>query len=1350
MKKHLPSSALFTLSTILLLFSSRSLCVSWFASHSTFNPERNANSKGAYFAYGDGSAEHPYGIKEPRHLYNLAWLQDRGKFNEKDTDGKRKTTYFELADNIDRSGYTALPPIGTTAYPFIGNFNGNSKTITGLTISNDTNDFTRKPYTGIDEFKEVYIVGLFGVVGSYETGEQYGYDSSTNQILNTGISQLTVKSTSDKVLAGLVAGYVNGEIKGVGVNDSSFDLENNPNSLTRTNNLSDYSLVGYVKDNKYLKEREQSGITTDAPSIDNPIAGQGGNDWGSSVARKDRYTTLHAKYEKADFPTYTTYEERTRDSQTAEFGPITRETSQDKEVHDQIYSYVSTDTENGKQTASYTFASGYNDSDWGHGRKDDPYVGLSGKVDESWAKHSYVTRNITNEGNKNTFKLSDGKRNYLSATRNNEKTADPSVTITNNTRVNNAINLLFENRHLSFSRNNRVFYLNEKNGALTAVRGIATTAWAYDDDTNLYKTSAGYYLIFSNNKWVLSKTNVTETKITSDYKNSSDFAFSSNKPKYQYFLFEYKLNNTTHYRTLPGDKSKVVGDTTDKNAASKWYIDTNNGYKLYAKEGDTSYFLYSKVAGPANWNLLYVTSNPNDSGIEDGKTGKTSTAYIIYNRFSEVSRRRNIYYYFFGTKLSTKPNNAYKLYCSSPSSNSNNGYWTRNPDQQYCSFIGVNNSSCSKTDRTTQWSDSTDEIHDNVNELNDTYFPLTFNDNKTGPSDTNTGYVIGGGNYEEPISSGKGRSIGDIRVASYYKLDRNNFYNYYNDLGNSCLDTNSTGATGSYSQYNFSDSNFFAYTIDSKAESISQQNLIKISDPINETALKQSDSNCKSYTSLGFSKYYRTLLRKPSGSRVSRGNLLRNDSTAYGLHFRNAEISTNNKITIPYAKVNGQEYDNYELPQDAIDFNLKTEGYINFFAGTYYAWKSGSNISSDSNNCFFSLHTIERNGNKISNIKEISRIYKNKEHASDKTQPSYVYLYSDNTSNTGVEGTNGQRITGTKGDLLFDTRVLTNPDSSEWVNWAAYYFEVPVNKGEFALGSVSKANKNGAYLRYLDIGAGNKDENNITIEEHSEIDIKTYKYPSGVDFYDVSSSSGSSSTEGKYKDITGGGTTAIAVKSAGTSDREFAYDKTRSTLNVNGPPKDSLSAAYLSPGRKAKAGTDDIPLIEKTSHKVVIDKLTTYEIPQDDTAESLNGVEETTITIDGAKQDSVRKDVTLSCNVQQASNILEFVNDSNIRLFTLEYSIIKDASDADTFTYGNPVSLTIDYDPYTRFYSITFNDSSGDTKVKAVRTYFNNDLTLKDNEKFAGVKITNLTDKQNPLVLNQVYSFRANKAQTNP
>ena len=1295
--------------------------MSWFASHSTFNPERNANSKGAYFAYGDGSAEHPYGIKEPRHLYNLAWLQDRGKFNEKDTDGKRKTTYFELADNIDRSGYTALPPIGTTAYPFIGNFNGNSKTITGLTISNDTNDFTRKPYTGIDEFKEVYIVGLFGVVGSYETGEQYGYDSSTNQILNTGISQLTMKSTSDKVLAGLVAGYVNGEIKGVGVNDSSFDLENNPNSLTRTNNLSDYSLVGYVKDNKYLKEREQSRITTDAPSIDNPIAGQGGNDWGSSVARKDRYTTLHAKYEKADFPTYTTYEERTRDSQTAEFGPITRETSQDKEVHDQIYSYVSTDTENGKQTASYTFASGYNDSSRsGHRRKDDPYVGLSGKVDESWAKHSYVTRNITNEGNKNTFKLSDGKRNYLSATRNNEKTADPSVTITNNTRVNNAINLLFENGHLSFSRNNRVFYLNENQGKLSAVRKVKTsspTTWSYDEEQQLYKTGS-YYLVYDNG-WKLSKKAVTENNIESD--TTTDFSSS-----YDYFLF----SRNDYYRTLPFDKDNDFVGRGNRDSAAKWHIDTSDENKIYAEEGGNRYYLYSKTGGPKNWNLLYVTTSNNNN-----------YTYVTYRSSSSWWQEK----YFFGATSSDL-----KIFYDDKGTNPNEyGYWSRNGKQQ-CTVTGVKECKTSKTESSTPWSDSEDTLNENVNELNDTYFPLTFNDNKTGPSDTNTGYVIGGGNYEEPISSGKGRSIGDIRVASYYKLDRNNFYNYYNDLGNSCLDTNSTGATGSYSQYNFSDSNFFAYTIDSKAESISQQNLIKISNPINETALKQSDSNCKSYTSLGFSKYYRTLLGKPSGSRVSRGNLLSKDSTAYGLHFRNAEISTNNKITIPYAKVNGQEYDNYELPQDAIDFNLKTEGYINFFAGTYYAWKSGSNISSDSNNCFFSLHTIERNGNKISNIKEISRIYKNKEHASDKTQPSYVYLYSDNTSNTGVEGTDGQRITGTKGDLLFDTRVLTSPDSSEWVNWAAYYFEVPVNKGEFALGSVSKANKNGAYLRYLDIGAGNKDENNITIEEHSEIDIKTYKYPSGVDFYDVSSSSGSSSTEGKYKDITGGGTTAIAVKSAGTSDREFAYDKTRSTLNVNGPPKDSLSAAYLNPGRKAKAGTDDIPLIEKTSHKVVIDKLTTYEIPQDDTAESLNGVEETTITIDGAKQDSVRKDVTLSCNVQQASNILEFVNDSNIRLFTLEYSIIKDASDADTFTYGNPVSLTIDYDPYTRFYSITFNDSSGETKVKAVRTYFNNDLTLNDNEKFAGVKITNLTDKQNPLVLNQVYSFRANKAQTNP
>ena len=35
-----------------------------------------------YFARGEGTKENPYVINKPIHLYNLAWLQDLGRFND--------------------------------------------------------------------------------------------------------------------------------------------------------------------------------------------------------------------------------------------------------------------------------------------------------------------------------------------------------------------------------------------------------------------------------------------------------------------------------------------------------------------------------------------------------------------------------------------------------------------------------------------------------------------------------------------------------------------------------------------------------------------------------------------------------------------------------------------------------------------------------------------------------------------------------------------------------------------------------------------------------------------------------------------------------------------------------------------------------------------------------------------------------------------------------------------------------------------------------------------------------------------------------------------------------------------
>lgn len=188
------------------------------------------------------------------------------------------------------------------------------------------------------------------------------------------------------------------------------------------------------------------------------------------------------------------------------------------------------------------------------------------------------------------------------------------------------------------------------------------------------------------------------------------------------------------------------------------------------------------------------------------------------------------------------------------------------------------------------------------------------------------------------------------------------------------------------------------------------------------------------------------------------------DSSAkvYGMHFMSAPISINNVYTADYAMINGEEYKdgNYQMVANAIDFKAKKKGHINFFSGTYYG--------TDKN--FFSLHEIKRNGNKITEIKSISKIYA---HKTD-NKVDYIYLYDDNTySSSDYSEANYE--------LAFDVDWLINPEIN--LN-SVYYFEIPVNAGEYALGSASTGD--GAYLMYLDIGAnGNSDgdEENYTMDK---------------------------------------------------------------------------------------------------------------------------------------------------------------------------------------------------------------------------------------------------------------------------
>ena len=256
----------------------------WFSIESAI-PDINIDglSDSAYFAYGDGSSSEPFGIKTPRQLYNLAWLQYNGMFNkDANSDGViDKQFYFELANDLDMTGWE-LPPIGTEDNPFLGNFDGNSHVISNLIVSNKAT-FDRKP-TAIDYNVQPEIVGFFGVVGDGAKDINYSYTSSINQLTDFTLNNLTVESKTSQTLIGLAAGYVNGDMSGVRI-DGSATLDVNGQTSTAissiTSKLSDYGLVGFTtktgatgsfnqKLSEYFSNNEDEG-------------GGDEDDWGGSI-----------------------------------------------------------------------------------------------------------------------------------------------------------------------------------------------------------------------------------------------------------------------------------------------------------------------------------------------------------------------------------------------------------------------------------------------------------------------------------------------------------------------------------------------------------------------------------------------------------------------------------------------------------------------------------------------------------------------------------------------------------------------------------------------------------------------------------------------------------------------------------------------------------------------------------------------------------------------------------------------------------------------------------------------------------------------------------------------------------
>ncbi len=296
----------------------------WFGLRIDFSdpPAISGSTHAAFFAGGDGSADSPYLISKPTHLYNLAWLQYIGYFNlHEDANNGRAQSYFKLTAGIDMTGFSALPPIGTTQFPFHGNFDGSGHVISHLKTANlnapdaissmpTTAEFTEThnllaEYGGTAEVGQ--IMGFFGVVGDYNgsvAAVNGKSDASTGTldptaitVQNTALSDCTVQTDSTTATVGLAAGYVNAPLSGIGVSDGRIIVSSADSGRMNAAHVSDHLLVGYCADARYMTDVGVAEVTVYAPQ--KQVLGAGGGadlpSDGSSAAEPSEEWTVYTE-----------------------------------------------------------------------------------------------------------------------------------------------------------------------------------------------------------------------------------------------------------------------------------------------------------------------------------------------------------------------------------------------------------------------------------------------------------------------------------------------------------------------------------------------------------------------------------------------------------------------------------------------------------------------------------------------------------------------------------------------------------------------------------------------------------------------------------------------------------------------------------------------------------------------------------------------------------------------------------------------------------------------------------------------------------------------------------------------
>lgn len=159
------------------------------------------------FFYGDGTKERPYLIKDAKDFAKLSRDNSYGQSFE--------GIYFQLVRDLDFGG-AYFKPIGADGNPFLGNIDGNGRSIRNINLEIATEYFVRYGKTNI---------GLFTELGSGQSVQEIKNLNLDN--INITIDRNTNINNTRELMIGTLAGSVNKNVNISGISIINSKIEEN-------------------------------------------------------------------------------------------------------------------------------------------------------------------------------------------------------------------------------------------------------------------------------------------------------------------------------------------------------------------------------------------------------------------------------------------------------------------------------------------------------------------------------------------------------------------------------------------------------------------------------------------------------------------------------------------------------------------------------------------------------------------------------------------------------------------------------------------------------------------------------------------------------------------------------------------------------------------------------------------------------------------------------------------------------------------------------------------------------------------------------------------------------------------